>query len=131
MSLQEFNPNFNGRDEAPSILAKPGNTTTRCFIKEGDVFKRIDLNQILFFFVQNKTTYAQLIDKKLPLDSSLRHLTELLGPHFIRIHKGFLINQEHINQINLKESCLYCHLYELPIGGQYKKELLEILPMLK
>lgn len=130
MSFQEFNPTLRIKDTAPASSAEPI-YHTKYFIKEGDLLHSIDLNKILFFFAQNKTTYAQLIDKKIALDSSLRFLTERLKPYFIRVHKGFLVNQAHILQINLKESLLYCHIHELPIGSQYKKNLLDGLPTLK
>ncbi len=78
----------------------------RFVIKLGEHLKSVATEEILFFFSQDKATFAQTADgRKYVLDFSMDHLEEILNPEqFFRINRKYIINiisiQDMISHVN-------------------------------
>lgn len=74
----------------------------RLLVKLGSVIRVVAVNEVLYFFTQNKIVYACMESgKKYPLDLSLDELEEQLNPaHFFRINRQFIVTPESISQIH-------------------------------
>lgn len=112
---QKFQNNTNGRtsDDYNQLY----------FIKIGDFFKRIKLDDISFFFAHEKCVYAQVDDRRFPLTSKLKELEANYNHIFIRTHKSYLVNMIKIDKINLKTNTLTINNHVLPIGYIYRSNI--------
>jgi DNA-binding LytR/AlgR family response regulator len=78
----------------------------RFVIKVGEHLKSVATEEILFFFSQDKATFAQTADgRKYVLDFSMDHLESILNPdQFFRINRKYIINiisiQDMISHVN-------------------------------
>jgi DNA-binding LytR/AlgR family response regulator len=70
----------------------------RFLVRIGDIYKKIDTQQLAYFYAMDKHVFAQTFEgKKLPIDQSLDTLERILDPdHFFRINRGYVINSEAI-----------------------------------
>jgi len=83
---------------------------------------RINLNDIIAIESQDKEVKVYMTNNQAILvRSSLLHMIKLLEhkKNFIRIHKSFIISQQHIKEIERKYVFLSMNL-KLPIGRLYK-----------
>lgn len=106
-------------------------STSKFFFKIGDAYKGIDIDKVSFFFAEDKVTYAQVGDRKYPIELMLKTLEERLHPKFIRIQKSYLANINCIESVNFKESFIVIEGQTLPIGLHYKKALISQLHFFK
>lgn len=96
---------------------------TELIVKEGRAIVRLFHSHILWIEADgNYSTIHLREDKRRVIRQSLSELQEQLPAHdFIRIHKSYLINKEHIMQLNTS-SVVICGL-ELPVGRSYQQNL--------
>jgi len=73
----------------------------RFLVKINNQLKSISIDNIAYFFSEDKLTFACLIDgKKLPLDLSLKKIEEEINPkEFFRVNKKFLISINSIQEM--------------------------------
>lgn len=74
---------------------------TRFVIKVGEHLRTVEVDQILFFHSQEKTTFCVTQDKrKLILDYTLEQLEEMMNPaQFYRINRKYLVSAAAIHDI--------------------------------
>ena len=67
----------------------------------GDKLVPLDINDIAFFYLDNKNTYAYDFDhKKYPIDKPLDNVLELLDPHkFFRANRQYIIAHKAVKDI--------------------------------
>jgi len=73
----------------------------RVLVNLGKKMKSIDLKEVAYFFVENKTTYLQAFEGRIyPIDYSLTKLEEQLDPElFYRVNRQFLVANQAIVDI--------------------------------
>ena len=73
----------------------------RFVIKVGEHLRSVEVSEILFFFSQEKTTFAQATDgRKYILDFTLDQLEGLLDPQrFFRVNRKYIVTINSINDI--------------------------------
>jgi DNA-binding LytR/AlgR family response regulator len=80
----------------------PKTYKTRFLISEGNTLKKIDVEEVAYFFAENK--YCYLITKagkQYLIDPTLEKLTHLLDPSkFYRVNRQFIISAEAIQSMN-------------------------------
>jgi len=101
------------------------------FFKIGDVYKAIPVNEVSFFYAENKMTYARIGRRNYPTNVQLKVLEQNLSPVFVRCHKKYLVNQAWITSINLKEDKIDLRGDLIPMGYAYRKDFLSRLILLK
>jgi DNA-binding LytR/AlgR family response regulator len=74
---------------------------TRFVIKVGEHLRTVEVDQILFFHSQEKTTFCVTQDKRsLILDYTLEQLEEMMNPaQFYRINRKYLVSAGAIHDI--------------------------------
>lgn len=112
---------------APVMSAALSPTTiSHIFIKTEYRIQKINLPDI--FYIEGLRDYIALhtrAAKILSLDS-MKNMEELLPEtQFIRIHKSYIINREHIEF--LERGRVVIHKQYLPIGDTYREKFLRIL----
>lgn len=95
-------------------------------IKHNNHLYKVYLNNILFIQAKGKLSVIHSSEKKFISNSSLSKLyTNLPSKQFIRIHKSYIVNVEHIDKIILKNHELIIGEQSLPIGRVYKEAVLK------
>ncbi|WP_278624896.1 LytTR family DNA-binding domain-containing protein [Parabacteroides gordonii] len=99
------------------------NTLDNIFIKIQDHFRKISFNDILYIEASGSYCNFYLQTGKITvaytLAETMQHLSELL---FIRVHRSFIINKNHVT--SYIGNTFYIGEHMIPIGRQYKKEIL-------
>lgn len=91
--------------------------------KTNDSFNRIKLKDILFFESESNYLNLHTTDTVYKFRSTLLAIEkELSAKGFIRTHKGFLVNQEHIFSVK-SESIILTDREVLPIGRTNRDEI--------
>jgi DNA-binding LytR/AlgR family response regulator len=96
------------------------------FVRSNSVLTKIRTNDILY--VQALGDYVNIYtpDKRVTVHITLRGMEEKLPPSmFYRLHRSFLVGLNHIDGV--EEGTAYVGKHPIPIGEQYKKELLKKL----
>jgi DNA-binding LytR/AlgR family response regulator len=115
------------------VLSKmtPVITQQQFFFKIGDAYKAIPVKDVLFFYAENKLTYARVANRNYPTNVQLKTLEDEFQTAFVRTHKTYLVNVEHISAINPKEGTVLVGEETLPIGYAYKNTFLGRLNLLR
>lgn len=97
------------------------------FVKSDGRLLRLDPGEILYVEGLRNYLLIHTAAKKIVVHSTMTNMEEELAPfrHFIRIHKSYLVNRKLIREIS--GNVLRINQTELPIGGVYKNELLQLL----
>jgi DNA-binding LytR/AlgR family response regulator len=72
---------------------------TRIHIKIGDEVLFVNTSDIFFFKADNKYTTICTFDDEYIINDTLASLEEKLPENFVRIHRGFIINMDHLNKL--------------------------------
>jgi two-component system, LytTR family, response regulator len=93
------------------------------FVRSNSLLTKVKIKDIIY--VQALGDYVNIFtaDKRLTVHITLKGMEEKL-PHdkFYRLHRSYLTALHHID--NIEEGTAYIGKHPLPIGEQYKKELL-------
>ncbi len=94
-------------------------------------YKVVDINDILMFKGNNNYSDIYLVDGSMLLSSKTLRFFELNLPahRFFRIHKSFLINLLHIQEINLKDGGYVTLLNDqiVPVARGKSTELMQLI----
>ena len=72
---------------------------TRIHIKVGDEVLFVNTSDIYIFKADNKYTTICTFDDEYIINDTLAFLEEKLPENFVRIHRGFIINMDHLNKL--------------------------------
>ena len=96
VAMEGFNVKLN------QLLAQfSQNYKSRFFVKVGQHFKSVSIDEIVCFFVEEKNTFIMDREEKtMAVDSSLDQLGKQLDPQlFFRINRNFLINLNFVSDV--------------------------------
>ena len=94
------------------------------FIKEKGFYTKINFEDIVY--IRSAHVYIEIFLKskqKVVLRTSLTEIIKKLDSNFVRIHRGYIINLQHIKQLN--QNTVQLSDIELPMGSKYKELILE------
>ena len=105
-----------------------GEIATKIAIAGQNGVSFIELNEIVFAEASNNYSKLILTDKRIfILSKTLKDVQEVLEEsHFLRVHRQYIINLNHVKQFNRNESILTMDNGEhLPIARNQKERLIE------
>lgn len=111
------------------IGAQEGGDSDHIFVRSNSALTKIKLQDILY--VQALGDYVKIFSgtKHNLVHSTLKSMEEKLDPsRFFRLHRSYIVAIDHIEKIEENEVRIGQH--SIPIGEQYKKELLKKLNLL-
>lgn len=120
--------NFNKTNAAqkPEHIEESSTKNKYIFIKEGLVFQKIFVNDILFLESEHVYVTVHTTTKKHLVRTAMKDLLETLDQNtFIRIHKSFSININHVQSVDTYT--VKIGDAKLPIGKNHKEVLFEKL----
>lgn len=110
----------------PAEVSKPDTTI---FIKERNQFTRLEKGDILY--VEAYGDYVNIYTKKqkYTIHSTMKGMQQKLDDQrFIRIHRSYIVNVETIESFD--ENLVFIKNQVLPVGGNYKQQLMQRLGLL-
>jgi two-component system LytT family response regulator len=111
---------FENRDNKVEVSGKDKDYI---FVRSNSLLTKVKIKDIMY--VQALGDYVNIFtnDNRLTVHITLKGMEEKL-PHdkFYRLHRSYLTSLNHID--NIEEGTAYIGKHPLPIGEQYKKELL-------
>ena len=125
MLRYESSGNISLKDKTPYISQQ------QFFFKIGYSYKAISVKDILYFHADNKLTYAKVGEREYPTNIQLKTLEDEFIATFVRIHKTYLVNIEHINLVSPRESTVTIGTETLPIGYAYRNVLFSRLNLIR
>lgn len=105
-----------------------GEIATKIAIPSQNGISFIELNEIVFVEASNNYSKLVMTDKRvLTVSKTLKDVQEVLEEsHFLRVHRQYIINLNHVKQFNRNESILTMDTGEhLPIARNQKEKLIE------
>ncbi len=115
---------FDGKDQKIEVNGKD-----YIFIRSNSILTKIKINEIIY--IQALGDYVNIFtpDKRHTVHITLKSMEEKLSPNmFYRLHRSYLAGLNHID--NIEENTAYIGQHPLPIGEQFKKELLNRLNLI-
>lgn len=88
----------------------------------------IPFHQIYYIEVRERKIFVRLLNKEYSQYDSLEHMMELLPDTFLRCHRSFVFNTEHLDSVKLSENAIYLeHDIMVPLSRSYKPMIKEFL----
>jgi DNA-binding LytR/AlgR family response regulator len=130
------------RDAPKSAAARPLEHSTpksstlhaeskQIFFRVGDSLKPFNLDEIDFFYAHNGSTNARVKGRNFPTNTKLKVLADELWPKFLRCHKAYVVNVNHIDSVLIKEGKVKVGDSLITIGYAYRKKFFKDLNLLK
>lgn len=92
------------------------------FVKYERQIKKVYLKEILFVEGEENYVYIYTLAGKIMVRSTMKHILESLPEgHFLQIHKSYVVNVEHIH--NVEGNMLGIGEYKVPIARNYREEV--------
>ena len=94
--------------------------------REGKI--TIPFQQIYYIEVRERKIFVRLLHKEYSQYDTMEHMLELLPETFIRCHRSFAFNTEHLDSVKLSENAIYLeHNIMVPLSRSYKPQIKEFL----
>lgn len=102
----------------------PASATSIC-IKSYSDYQFVSLEDIVYLKADNNTTDIYLTNgKTVNAFKTLKHFENTLPFYFLRIHKSYIVNINHVSRIHLSQSKCYLNYNEiLPFSISYKENI--------
>lgn len=103
---------------------RPASITTIC-IKSYSDYQFVALKDIAYLKADNNTTDIRLYNgKTVNAYKTLKHFENILPFHFLRIHKSYIVNINHVSRIHFSKSKCYLNYNEiLPFSLTYRDNI--------
>lgn len=107
----------------------PKKLITNLCIKSYSDYQFVNLDEIVYLKADNNTTDINLINKKvINAFKTLKHYENRLPFYFLRIHKSYIVNINHVSRIHFSKAKCYINYDEIiPFSPNYKENIDVIL----
>ena len=111
------------------VSVYPKSLVEKITISTQEALEVIDLQEILYFKSESNYTHIQLHSGKVHLISKTLKTFELkLSKIFLRVHKSYLVNRNHIKSFSFKDNILRISgNMEIPVSRRKKDEVIIFL----
>lgn len=75
-------------------------------LKNNGAYLSVLLSDIMFFESRGKQVALKTLGRELTFYSNFDDVSQQLSDHFIRCHKGFMINLQHVLKVDFKTMCI-------------------------
>lgn len=107
----------------------PEKSNATICIKSYSDYQFVNLEEIVYLKADNNTTDIQLINGKIVnAYKTLKHFENALPFYFLRIHKSYVVNINHVSRIHFSKSKCYINYNEvLPFSLTYRENIEAII----
>lgn len=94
--------------------------------REGKI--TVPYNQVYYIEIRERKVYVRLRDKEYSQYDSLEHILEKLPDNFVRCHRSYVFNAQHLDSVKLSENTIYLeHGINVPLSRSYKPAIKEYI----
>lgn len=98
------------------------------FTRVGDKLVRIPTCDLLIIRADGENCISLIFEKKeLACRTTLKEFCSQLPPSFVQVHRGYVINLDHIDALNEREQTLSLKGHTAPVGRSFRKEILDVI----
>ena len=94
-------------EQLPAVREQQESQRNVLWIKNREGTFRIPFEQIYYLEAREKKVFVRTRQEEFGVGETMERLAEQLPENFVRCHRSFVVNEEHITQIRLSESLLY------------------------
>lgn len=98
------------------------------FVRSGTEIARVDLREVRFMKSESNYVRFTFADKELSTLMNMRDLERKLPPSFVRVHRSFIVNLDHVDRLDSNDIKVGRAL--VPVSDSYRDELLGRLKLL-
>lgn len=116
-----FDRFFRGVQKTWQKISNRPNQKGQIFLKEGNSFIKVELDQVLF--IKSAGNYLEFVsmDRRIMTIMTMKEIEQKLSSNFQRIHRSYVVNIEQIDSISNGEVKIKDH--EIPISATYENDL--------
>jgi len=104
---------------------KPETSTNSVFTRIGDKLVRVNIDGILMVKADGENCISLVLEKKeISCRTTLKEFCKQLPPNFIQVHRGYVINIDHLDSFNEREQTAHLKNHVAPIARNFKKDFL-------
>ena len=92
-------------------------------VRDGSRLVQISFDRLLFLEAESNYTRLVCTDRSLLTLVSLKQLAESLPDEFMRVHRSYIVNTQHIHQI--EGTTIKIGEHKIPVGETYRDEVLK------
>lgn len=112
--------------KSPSKVPNQKQQDSTIFIKERNQFTRLDKNLIQYVEAYGDYVNIYTPNRKYTIHSTMKGMEQKLDDErFMRVHRSYIVNVELIESFD--ENILFVQQQLIPVGGNYKRQLLQRL----
>ncbi|MDQ6600783.1 LytR/AlgR family response regulator transcription factor [Bacillus salipaludis] len=105
---------------------KPNITISKLAVVKDERILLVDIHNIMYVGTENRQVFIKTLNDKYLIDSHLYEIEQKLENFsFLRVHRGYIINLEYVNEIEQWFSGTYnivfCDGYKVPVSRSYIK----------
>ena len=91
------------------------------FVKDGTKLVRIALDGVLF--VKAEANYVEFVSESgtVMILMSMKRLEEMLPAEFLRVHRSYIVNRQHIARV--EDGAVHVGKHHIPVSETYRDEL--------
>ncbi|MDW3651994.1 MAG: LytTR family DNA-binding domain-containing protein [Bacteroidia bacterium] len=119
------------KEKAASIVPEPvsAESNEQLFLRTNYKMEKVDPLNILFVKGEREYVSVHTDERKFLINQTLNKMEdELGGDRFMRVHRSFIINMDHVHTIS--GNTVRIGEQEIPIGASYKKKFFERIKLL-
>lgn len=105
----------------PQPPAPQDRTSPSMFVRKGTKWVRVLYADILYFFADDKYIILHTLTEKIPFAQTLRTLEATLPPNFIRAHRSYIVNIDHLTAFD--EAFVEVAKLPIPVSRTFRPEL--------
>ncbi len=119
----------NGLNTTADNSTAPANTGDYFFIKEDNGFTKINTTDLLFVESMGNFSRLQMLQQKKHITLiGLKNMEDQLpAEKFMRVHKQFIINLQHIAALTVEGDIKLTEGHIIPVGAVYKTALMDMV----
>ena len=115
--------NHNKRIFRRSLAVDPGNSTS-LFVREGPLYKRIEMNAILYIEALGSYSVINTADKEFTLSYNLSYFSNRVSDSaFVKVHRSFIVNLDRVDAFDA--TSLVVNKKIIPVSKKYQKAVKE------
>ncbi len=108
------------KTETPEILCD-----NHLFTRIGDKLVRVSTSELLMVRADGDNYVSLIYEKKeISCRLTLREISRQLPASFIQVHRGFIINLDHLDSFNEREQTAHLKGHTAPVGRNFRKHFL-------
>jgi len=100
-------------------------STNSVFTRIGDKLVRVNIDEILMVKADGENCISLVLEKKeISCRTTIKEFCKQLPANFIQVHRGYVINIDHLDSFNEREQTAHLKNHIAPVARNFRKDFL-------